>query len=132
MTMETTPTRTTYRQALEARGVTVIPTVDHEFVAYKPKRPDGSSTDMDFPLCGVLEDLGFYDYTEVALGRGLYVMGDVDSPLDQDDDEECEACSGSGECSECDAEGRDYSTHETCSTCKGTHDCPVCGGSCTQ
>lgn len=69
----------TCQQALEERGVKVFPTVEDEFVAYKPVK-DGVA-DMDFDMEDLLETLGFCDYEEIAMGRAFYVMGDVTQPV---------------------------------------------------
>ncbi len=72
----------TCKQALEARGIQVFETVKGEFVAYKPAKR-GGEVKTDFDLVTALEALDFWDYEEIACGRGCYVMGDVNMPVDE-------------------------------------------------
>lgn len=78
---KSTKPKHTCRQSLEAQGVIIYSINPSEFVAYRRSTPEGS-VDFDHDIESILENIGFHDYEEVARGKGLYVMGDVESDLD--------------------------------------------------
>lgn len=77
-------TGTTCKQAFEAKGLKVFPTVDGEFIVYAPRKKNGT-LDTKTNVEKLLESLYFYDYESFALGGAYHVCGDVHSPANEDE-----------------------------------------------